>query len=179
MKKFNKPRAATIFAILDIAKFFLILMILMMVVNANAKNLQQAEETRQIADNTNRVVQSQEDILKAIKQVTDDTRVTAQQQTSIIICMLQVPIESRTTNLQNECRRQVAGEVVNSAAEINQGLTDTGSSSQPTPSPAKKQLEPSQSRPEPVTEQQPKEPSFMKKLLSPLNNLINSLRGVQ
>ncbi len=68
---------------------------------------QNSKDTKAIAENTNSIVNGQDDILRAIAKGTNQGNITAQQQTSIIICMLQVPIAERTTNLLEKCRKDV------------------------------------------------------------------------
>ena len=91
---------------LEVVKFILIFIMLLMFINFNSQIAKQTDSTNGLAKSTNQVVKGQSDILTAIKQVTEDTRITANQQTAIIICMLQVPIEARSTDLQAQCRKQ-------------------------------------------------------------------------
>lgn len=123
-------------ALLDVLKFTLMLLLFLIYIILNAKLAHQTEATKVIAENTQTVVQSQADILAAIKQVTTDTNVTAAQQTAIIICMLQVPIENRTTDLQAKCRAQAKAVASNNSAETAQdptGISSPGSSTNTTP----------------------------------------------
>lgn len=71
--------------------------------NNLSENTRQAKAT---ATSTNNIVQSQNDILNAIKQLATDTKITSDEKTSIIICMLQVPVSERTTDVETNCRRK-------------------------------------------------------------------------
>lgn len=160
-----------VFPILDVVKFLLVLMLLIMFVNFNAQAAQQTADTHRIAESTNNVVKSQHDILDAIKKVTDDTRMTAAQQTAIIICMLQVPVSQRTTDLQAQCRDEVKVEDASSGAGTVSGSTDTTfecSSCNNTTTTNNTQSDSSQAPPA-------VQPSFLERLLSPVNNLLNRL----
>jgi hypothetical protein len=135
MKYLQKIKLATMFSVLDIAKFILLMVLLTMFVNFNARAAQQAEETKSIAASTNRVVKSQEDILQAIKQVTDDTRITAREQTAIIICMLQVETRERSDALLAACRQDAAESGVDNApgtSRSSSGINQGNSLSKPT-----------------------------------------------
>jgi hypothetical protein len=144
MRKFHVSRS-TIFSVLDLLKFFLILVLLLMFVQFNARIAMQSEETQKLTESTNKVVKSQADILTAIKQVTDDTRITAVQQTAIIICMLQVPIDERTTDLQTQCReRAMAADADSGSGTGRNSIGTSDPSSQITPNSATPQRDTSQ-----------------------------------
>lgn len=57
------------------------------------------------AADTKRIVQSQSEILTAIKTQAVDNKVSSEEKTAIIICMLQVDIDQRTTDLLTKCRK--------------------------------------------------------------------------
>lgn len=116
-------------AILLVAKFGLLLILLLMFMNFNSKIVQNSNDTKAIANNTNTLVRSQKDILNAISQVTVDTKTTATQQTAIIICMLQVPVTQRTTDLQQQCRKQVGAVVLPVSNGSNAKTTQNSTSS--------------------------------------------------
>lgn len=103
-------KKSKILSILEVVKFVLVFVLLLMFINFNAQIAKQTEKTNELAASTNDVVKGQADILQAIRQVTEDTRITASQQTAIIICMLQVPIEQRTKDLQSQCRSRAVDE---------------------------------------------------------------------
>jgi hypothetical protein len=134
MKRLNTNR---LLQILDIIRFVLVLFLIAMFVNFNAKIANQTAQTQIAANNTSTLVKSQARILDAIKAVTDDTHTTAAQQTAIIICMLQVPVDQRTTDLQQQCRSQVSAVSADNGAGTGQNSSDKTfqtPSSQPTPS---------------------------------------------
>lgn len=176
--KLKLPRSSTIFAVLDVLKFLLILAMLMMFIRFNAEVARQGRSTEAIAASTNKVVKSQDDILQAIKQVTDDTRTTAQEQTAIIICMLQVPIASRTTDLQTQCREQVVTTAVpDNSGQTNQSSTDKNevSSSNPTPvapTPQSNTSQPVQNGPVATGSPPEDSPSIIERILSLPNSLL-------
>ena len=61
-----------------------------------------------VADNaadTKHIVQSQNEILNAIKRQAVDNKISSEEKTAIIICMLQVNISERTTDVLNNCRK--------------------------------------------------------------------------
>lgn len=94
--------------------------------------LNQMQANRHIAENTNNIVQSQSQILSAIKDLAADTKLTAEKKTNIIICMLQVPQSQRTTDTITGCRAQVeAGSSVNFSPDSSASAptTDTPQSS--------------------------------------------------
>lgn len=178
MKLPKSPQSTTIFAGLNVVKFILVLLMVLMFINLNAEVARQSRSTESIARSTNQVVKSQEDILNAIKQVTDDTRITAEQQTTIIICMLQVPLAERSTDLENKCFKQVRDAAADSAAERKQNSTGSApaSSSNTTPVAPVPQSNTSQPKSDsPVAAGSPPEDTqnFIEKLFSPINNLLN------
>lgn len=172
-----------IFGILDILKFGLLLILLLMFVNFNAKVARQGDETKAIAASTNSLVRNQKNILDAIAQVTTDTKITAAQQTAIIICMLQVPIGQRTTDLQAQCRAQATSDV---QSAISGSDTGTGQNSKvdssanntmgTTPSQSNNSQNPPSTSP---TISAPPDPGLVQRILdtvtSPVKGLINAL----
>lgn len=182
MRKIHFKRN-TIFQLLNVVKFALVLLLFLMFISFNSKIAMQQADIKKVTESTNNVVKGQDDILRAIKGVTEDTRVTAQQQTAIIICMLQVPIAQRTTDLQTQCRDSVITTDVD--GNNTSGTTGTGSgsasSANPTPTPAPAQSGNSQSATTPTPSPAPEapQPSFLDRLLNPITtpitNLLNGL----
>lgn len=192
MRTIRQIRKESVFAVLDVIKFVLILVLVLMFIQFNSTAVRQAEETKKIAGSTNDIVKSQEDILTAIKQVTEDTRVTAQEQTSIIICMLQVPIGERSTDLQAKCRKAAEDAPTIPVSEDNNsettGTGSAGPSSNRTPSDAQTQSfnsqNPATSTPTPTPTPSEPTPNFLERVensvertlspvLTPINNLLN------
>lgn len=177
MRKIIENRAKII-PILEVVKFLLILVLLLMFISFNRQSAEQAADTKTIAASTNKVVKGQGDILAAIKAVTDDTRITAVQQTAIIICMLQVPIESRTTDLQTQCRDQATASDASSGGETSRSSVEnsSASSSKSTPNTTPPQSNSSQSDNfTPVVPEAPQPTGFLDLVLNPLKNIVNGL----
>lgn len=177
MRKLIENRAKIV-PILEVVKFFLILVLLLMFISFNKQAAEQAASTKAIAESTNKVVKGQGDILAAIKQVTDDTRITAVQQTAIIICMLQVPIDSRTTDLQTQCRDQATAADADSGVGTGRSSTEnsSASSSQNTPAPTPSQSNSSQSDNfSPTTPEPAQSTGILDLVLNPIKNLVNGL----
>lgn len=123
---------------------------------------------------TKEIVQSQSNILNAIRQVTSDTNVTAQQQTAIIICMLQVPLQNRTTDVLKDCR---AASVSSSATGSNaQSISGSASSSSRSSSTNSTANEPTAQSDIPPTEQSSTGVlEFLQPVINSVNRAINTL----
>lgn len=162
---------------LNVLKFLLVVLMVILFINFNAKIAHEQSQTQAIAQSTNRVVNGQRDILNAIKQVTDDTHTTAAQQTAIIICMLQVPVDQRTTNLQEQCRTSVvdasndAGTSKSSTQKSAGGSSSNSSSNTP---PAQSNSSQNQGGNSPSGGSS--QPGFFQRnIVQPIKNLINAL----
>lgn len=167
---------------LDVIKVLLVLILVLMFIGFNKEVAKQTAVTQKIAENTNKVVNSQGDILNAIKKVTEDTHTTAADQTSIIICMLQVPVYQRTIDLQSQCRKAVAASISGSGSQTAQNSIGTSNqkttSPQPTPATTSTQANTSQktaikNTPTPTT---PAAPSVLNQfIINPIKSIVNAL----
>jgi hypothetical protein len=129
-----------IFPALDVLKFLGIIILLFMFIRFNAAVANNAKQTRATADQTNRIVKSQNEILDAIKQLALDNKITSEQKANLIICMLQVPVDQRTTDTLAQCRRDAEPTASNSTPSAAPSPAPTPSptptpSQQPNPSP--------------------------------------------
>lgn len=172
------PPMPRILPFLNLLKYVVLAVGLLLFINFNIRLGQQAADTKEIAVGTNKIVKSQGDILDAIKQVTEDTRITAAEQTSIIICMLQVPIEERTTNLQAECREQATNPVANAGntsqtSGSGSGSVESSSSPQSAPNNQPRQQDNTQSGSDSDAEEP--EPSTIERILKPVTDFLGGI----
>lgn len=101
--------------------------IVFVIIDFSDRVSENTSQTKATADSTNRIVQSQNDILNAIKQLATDTKITSEEKTSIIICMLQVPVAERTPDIEAGCRDKAQ------AQSSTTPITSQNVSQKPTP----------------------------------------------
>lgn len=87
------------------------------------------EDTRSTAENTEAIVDKQDETLQAIQQLALDNKLTAKQLGDTIICMLLVPVHMRTTETQEQCRQQALNTLPNS--NVLPPASPSGDSSNP------------------------------------------------
>lgn len=88
-----------ILPILEGVKYILVAVLAVLILTLMVR---QSEQTRDIK----LIVESQQQILEAIKESAEDANLTADQRTNIIICMIQVEIEARSPDVLNDCRKR-------------------------------------------------------------------------
>lgn len=137
-----------IFAVLDVIKFLLAVVIFLLVLQFGHNLAQSVSSAKQTATNTNRIVKSQADILAAIKQVTQDTRTTQEKKTNTILYLLQLPRVDRTDAMIANCKKVSDSSTPNNATQTSSVRANTVHSS----SSSKTRTKPE--KPQPNTSQQ-------------------------
>lgn len=90
---------------MDVIKIILLVILFIMFMSFNIRIGREVSTTGQISTQTNKILESDNQIIKDIQNQTNDNHQTSQQELNTIICMLQVPIESRTTDLEQACQK--------------------------------------------------------------------------